>query len=94
MVKLELLPKPAFFKQRDELEFYKLHFDATTAEAPLDSAAAFALAQRHGLAAADALNLAASIQLGAEEFITSELPGKPMFRVREIKVITLHAAVR
>lgn len=93
MVKLELLPKPAFFKRTEELEFYALHFDAATEEAPLDANAALELAQRHGLAAADALNLAAAIRLGAEEFVTSELPCKPMFRVKEIKVTELHAAV-
>ena len=96
MVKLELVPKPAFFKKQDELEFYQLHFNTTTGEAPLNpeiAAAAMVIAKRHGLAAADALNLAAAIGQGAQEFVTSELPGKPMFRVREIKVTTLHAAV-
>ncbi len=95
MVKLELLPKPTYFKHRDELEFYQLHLDATKAEAALDPAiaeAALTLAKKHGLAAADALNIAGAIHLGAEEFVTSELPGKPMFRVREIQVTTLHAA--
>ena len=44
-----------------------------------------------GLAAGDALNLASAIRQGADEFITSELPGKPMFRVPGIKVISLQA---
>jgi hypothetical protein len=37
------------------------------------------------------LNLASAIRQGADEFITSELPGKPMFRVSGIKIISLHS---
>jgi hypothetical protein len=39
------------------------------------------------------LNIASAVRLGAQEFVTTEQPGKPMFRVKEIKVLTLHAAV-
>ncbi len=49
------------------------------------------LAKKFGLAAGDALNLASAIRQGADEFITSELPGKPIFRVPGIQVISLHA---
>jgi len=28
----------------------------------------------------------------ADEFVTTERSGRPMFRVKEIKVVTLHAA--
>ena len=35
----------------------------------------------------------AAMKLGTEEFITTELPGKPLFRVVGIRVTTLHAAV-
>jgi len=93
MVKLELLPKPAFFRNDAETEFYQSHFDQATAAAPLNGDAALDLAKRYGLAAADALNLQAAIDLEAAEFVTSELPGKPLFRVQEIRVTTLHAAV-
>jgi hypothetical protein len=36
------------------------------------------------------LNLASAIRQGADEFITSELPGKPIFRVPGIKVVSLY----
>jgi hypothetical protein len=52
---------------------------------------ALALASAHGIAAADALNLCAALRLGVEEFITSEKPGKPMFSVPRIRVISLHS---
>jgi hypothetical protein len=94
LVKLELLPKPAFFKQKLETEFYGTYFAQVEHEEPLSEALgneAMALASAHGIAAADALNLCAALRLGAEEFITSEKPGKPMFSVPRIKVISLHS---
>ena len=95
LVKLELLPKPQFFKQEAEIEFYRTHFRAAIGEEPLSGELgekAQELAARHGIAAVDALHLAAAIRQGAEEFITAEKPGKPMFRVRGITVKSIHTA--
>jgi predicted nucleic acid-binding protein len=95
MVKMELLPKPTFFGHHKELEFYQTHFETVDEEQLLTeeiSEAAFALAKQNGLAAADAINLACALKLKANEFVTTEKPGKPIFRVRGIKIITLHAA--
>jgi hypothetical protein len=39
-----------------------------------------------GLAALDALHLAAAVSTGAEEFITTEKPGKPLYRATDIRV--------
>lgn len=92
-VRLELLPKPFYEKRRTEVSFYSEYFAAADVE-PFSAGlgtAAFALAQKHGLAAGDALNLASAIRQRADEFITSELPGKPVFRVTGIKVISLHS---
>jgi predicted nucleic acid-binding protein len=94
MVRLELLPKPRFERQSDEVRFYENYFSGTTASEPLSVGLgneAQALAARYGLSAADALQIAAAIRLGVEEFYTSEKPGKPMFRVKELKVISLHS---
>jgi len=91
-VKLELLPKPTYEKRRAEVEFYSEHFSQTSACEPYGDvlgSTALALAKKHGLSAGDALNIAAAIRLGAKEFVTSELPGKPLFRVTEIKVVSL-----
>ncbi len=95
-VKLELLPKPAYEKRRRETEFYQAHFDSASGSEPFTpelGRAALELAKKFGLSAGDALNLAAAIRQGAEEFITSELPGKPIFRVSGIRVKSLHAAL-
>jgi predicted nucleic acid-binding protein len=93
-VKLELLPKPTFEKRRVEVEFYNEHFESAAATEPLSQElghAALALAKKYGLSAGDALNLASAIRQGAEEFITSELPEKPIFRVTGIRVISLRS---
>jgi len=94
LVKLELLPKPAFFRLEAEIEFYQTHFRSTEGEEPMSrelGEAAAQLARQHGLAAMDALHLAAAIRQGADEFVTAEKPGKPMFRVRGIAVKSIHA---
>jgi len=39
----------------------------------------------------DALQIAAAVRLGAKEFYTSEKPGKPIFRVNEQRIISLHS---
>jgi len=91
-IKLELLPKPFFEKHHSEIQFYNEHFDTAAASEPFSAALwaeAFTLAKKHGLAATDSLHIAAAIRLGAKEFITSESPGKPIFRVQGIKVISL-----
>ena len=96
-VKMELLPKAFYFKNRGEVEFYSRHFAEVSAEEPLSEELgerAFALAKKYGLATVDALNIAAALKQGVQEFITSELPGKALFRVPGIRVVTLHAAAK
>jgi len=92
MVQLELLPKARFEKRPREIAFYESHFADCVGSQPLSEDLGFEaekLAVRHGLAGPDALQLAAAIRQGVEEFYTSEKPGKPMFRVKEIKVVSL-----
>lgn len=92
MVRLELLPKARFEKRPKEVAFYEAHFADCVGSQPLSEdlgLEAEKLAVRHGLAGPDALQLAAAIRQGVEEFYTSEKPGKPMFRVKEIKVVSL-----
>jgi len=94
MVRLELLPKPRFEKCRAEVAFYEHHFGEVAACEPLSETLgqeAEKLAACYGLAGADALQVAAAIRQGVEEFYTTEKPGKPLFRVKELKVISLQA---
>lgn len=92
LVKLELLPKPACFKNHLEVGFYEMFFKAAKASEPLSPALgrhADRLARRYGLAALDALHIAAAIRQGAKEFITTESETKPLHRVTEIRVRAL-----
>lgn len=94
LVKLELLSKAAYFKNNAEFKFYQTFFRAVRAEEPLSRALgekALELAKRHGIAAMDALHVAAAIRLDVEEFITAEKPGKPVFRVSEISVKSIYS---
>jgi hypothetical protein len=94
LTKLELLPKAVFEKRPAERAFYQTHFEEAVATQSLDELLgehAQSLAEKYGLAAVDALHLSAALRSGAEEFYTSEKPGKPMFRVKELKVISLHS---
>ncbi len=47
------------------------------------------IACKYGLAAMDALHIAAALSVDAEEFVTTEKPTKPMFRVTSIQVISI-----
>lgn len=91
-IKLEVLPKAVYYRQTDEIEFYETFFSAVTywandTEQVIQDG--YNIACEYGLAAMDALHIAAAISVGAEEFITTEKPTKPMYRVTDIKVVSL-----
>jgi hypothetical protein len=76
------------------LPFYEAHFADCLGCEPLSyelGIEAEALAVRYGVAVPDALQLSAAIRQGVEEFYTSEKPGKPMFRVKELNVLSLYS---
>ena len=49
------------------------------------------LACQYGLAAIDALHVAAAFAVGAEELMTTEKPTKPMHRVENISIVAIMA---
>jgi len=83
-VQLELVPKSVFYRKKLERSFYEAYF--SKAEWCYDVGGIVALAQveaaRHGLSAVDALHLSAAHIIGADEFVTTERPGKPIYRSR------------
>ena len=88
-VKLEIMPKAVYNKQTAEAEFYEAFFGAVTYWAnDLTKVIqdGYSIACQYGLAAMDALHIAAALSVGAEEFLTTEKPTKPMYRVSEIQV--------
>ena len=91
-VKLEVIPKAIYHKQTEEVQFYEEFFSAVTYWAnDLEKVVQDAsdIGCEYGLAAMDALHIAAALLVGAEEFITTEKPTKPMFRVSGIQIISI-----
>ncbi len=91
-VKLEVLSKAIYHKQQDEVLFYETFFDACQFWADdLETIIQLAqgLAQKYGLAALDALQVASAISVKADEFVTTEKLTKPLHRVSELTIISI-----
>ncbi|PSR14937.1 nuclease [filamentous cyanobacterium CCP3] len=94
-VRLEVLPKAIFNQKTVETEFYETFFSAVaTWVTDTDRLVqqAHTLACNYGLAAIDALHVAAAIALEAEDLLTTEKSTKPMYRVPNIRVISVFDA--
>jgi predicted nucleic acid-binding protein len=52
---------------------------------------AYEIGVKFGMAALDALHVAAAISTGAEELVTTEKRGKPLHRTTDIRVLSLQA---
>jgi hypothetical protein len=89
---LEVVPKAAFNRQHLELLFYERYLASATMYRGLNRIEAVARkeAARSGLAAMDALHVAAAYLLKADELVTTEKPGKPMYRTAFVKVRWLY----
>ena len=91
-LKLELLPQPTFHKRKAELAFLEDFFARVTdwCEASEDLLkAALVEAGAVPLSAMDAIHVAAAKRLNADELITAERPGKPLYKARGLKVCFL-----
>jgi predicted nucleic acid-binding protein len=92
---LEVMPKPLYEKRRQEVEFYETVFAAAERLSwnisSLDHAVG--LAQKYGVAAMDAIHIAHAIDAKADEFVTSEKPSKPIFRVRELSMRSIQSDI-
>ena len=93
-VRLEVLPKAIYFRNEDEAAFYCTFFDekvtrwADRIEEIVE--AGYREAYEAGLAALDALHVAAALLAGADEIVTIERPEKAIHRARSIKIVTIH----
>lgn len=91
-IKMEVIPKAIYNRKTAEAEFYQSFFGAVTywandIEKVIQEA--YQIADQYGLAAMEALHIAAALSVGAEEFVTTEKKTKPMFRVSSIKIISI-----
>ncbi|MBO1351383.1 MAG: PIN domain-containing protein [Hormoscilla sp. GUM202] len=91
-VKLEVIPKATYYKNADEIVLYERFFNLVVHWAHPDDRlmqAAYQHACDFGMAAIDALHVAAAISVGAEELITTE---KPIHRATGITVVSIQPA--
>lgn len=91
-VRLEILPKATFHKRTAELKFYNEFFATTSRSIPPSAALeAYALEEacKTGIHGLDALHIACAVFAGAEEFITSENPNRPIHRTTLVKTISI-----
>ena len=92
LVRLEVLPKPTYFKRSAEVAYYQAFFAIVqdwVAITPTLIQLALQRAGEFGLGAVDALHIAAAELAQAEELVTSERPTSPICRVTSIVVISL-----
>lgn len=93
-IRMEILPKALYHRQSTEVLLYEQFFSRAAhivPSSPTLTQHAYAEACTCGLSALDAFHVAAAKSCGAEEFITTERPTTPLFRVTGlvIKTITL-----
>ena len=93
-VRLEALPKARYHKQQQEVEFYEAVFSQAENIAWDESALrqAHTIAERHGVAAMDAIHVAHALAAGVDEFVSAEKPSKPLFRVQTIAMRSIREA--
>jgi Predicted nucleic acid-binding protein, contains PIN domain len=91
-IRMEVLPKALYHRQSQEVLLYERFFARAVQIVPPSVSLlqqAYTEACTCGLAALDALHIAAAKCSGAEEFITTERPTTPLFRVSGIVIKTI-----
>jgi predicted nucleic acid-binding protein len=91
-IRMEVLPKALYHRQSQEVLLYERFFSrAVQIVAPSVSllVQAYTEACTFGLSALDAFHMAAAKCSGAEEFLTTERPTTPLFRVTGIVIKTI-----
>jgi predicted nucleic acid-binding protein len=90
-VRHEVSPKALYNRQLDEYRFYQKYFRRAAFCDDLKSILSYAGKEsaNSGVGAMDSLHIAAAYLLDTDEFITSERPGKSIYRTSLVKVIYL-----
>ena len=92
-VKIELLPKCRFFKNKEEEQFYEDFFKRSKIHVPSSNELlAFAIDEggRTGISGMDAIHVACAFLAQADEFITAEKSTKPIHRATGFTVISVN----
>jgi hypothetical protein len=91
-IALEVIPKATFNRHQLELSFYERYMASAATYRGLNQIEKIARAEeeRCGLAALDALHVAAAFLMKADELITTEQPGKPIYRTTLVRACWLY----
>ncbi|VVM07112.1 hypothetical protein MAMT_01575 [Methylacidimicrobium tartarophylax] len=93
-LRLEVLPKPTFHGMQEELEFMKNILDNAADNVSTSdklTKTALNLASQYDMTPIDALHVAAAVVAKVDELVTMEKPTKPMCRVTDIPVVSIHS---
>jgi len=93
-LRLEVLPKPTFHKRQEEIDFMQAVFKGAAENLSTSSeltALALDMASKYDMTPIDALHVGAAAVAGIDELVTMEKPTKPMCRVKEVKVVSIHS---
>jgi len=94
-LRLEVLPKPTFYKRYGEIKFMNLVLESTSENvytSPQLTRQAVGIAGKYDMTPIDSLHVAAAVVAAVDELVTMEKPTKPMCRVSEVKVISLYSS--
>lgn len=93
-LRLEVLPKPTFQGFAEEVQFMQTVLEGAAEDVPSSqelTGRAVSLASRYDMTPIDALHVSTALTTGVDELVTTEKATKPMCRVQEIKVVSLHS---
>jgi len=93
-LRLEVLPKPTFHKRREEIDFMQAVFDGAAenlSTSPDLTGRALEYASKYDMTPIDALHVGAAAVAGVDELVTLEKPTKPMCKVDEVNVVSIHS---
>jgi hypothetical protein len=88
-LELETVSKAVYYGNTTEVQFYRMYFDAVrymVNDVEDIARIAMAEAERWGLAAMDALHIAAAYLAGAAELVTLERKERPIYRTSLVQV--------
>ena len=92
LIKLETLPKAVNKGSREEVAFLEFAFSQICEWVPIDDALidkAIQLGIDHQLRNLDAIHAASAIRANVDQFVTTELTGKPYFKAAALRAINL-----
>ena len=90
-VRHEVSPKALYNRRQDEYRFYQNYFRRAVFCDDLKSILSHAGKEsaKSGVSAMDSLHIAAAYLLDADEFVTSEKPGRSIYRTSLVKIVYL-----